>query len=262
MDQLGVTVNNTAATDLPNPSGDGIVTTYRLYPGGKVYTVQNVGTWLENSDFQPDPETNPLGFFQSNSSVSIRDNVSLRGALFVGGAGSDAYIYGANVRFEPVNLPPIDGASTPVQIPVLVVQDDLRVQPDASVSLQGMVTAGDEFEVIEGWQSSIDLNVQGRLLCQEFLIDGRLEWDQLPLTWQWYLYYFNQQRSWSGGEPYFPNWIESQYGLRQQPRICVTPPAQAATYHWHDAANPIYVAHPDDGGLRWDLIDWTENPPQ
>jgi hypothetical protein len=40
----------------------------------------------------------------------------------------------------------------------------------------------------------------------------------------------------------------------------VKPNPTAVRYHWHNWNNPVFVADPSDGGLRWELLEWTENP--
>jgi hypothetical protein len=41
--------------------------------------------------------------------------------------------------------------------------------------------------------------------------------------------------------------------------LIIKPDANPVRYHWHNPQNTIYVADPSDGGLRWDLLAWTEN---
>jgi len=64
-------------------------------------------------------------------------------------------------------------------------------------------------------------------------------------------------------EPYFPNWMGDQ-GRDPKPRVTIKPDAGPIRYHWHYPGNRIYVPHPDDAekkvGLRWNLLEWTENP--
>ncbi len=33
------------------------------------------------------------------------------------------------------------------------------------------------------------------------------------------------------------------------------------TYYWNNYNEPIFVPHPDDEGLKWKLLKWTDNPP-
>jgi hypothetical protein len=47
--------------------------------------------------------------------------------------------------------------------------------------------------------------------------------------------------------------------LSPVPLITVKPDAEAVRYHWHNPQDPVYLAHPADDGLRWDLIEWNED---
>ena len=42
--------------------------------------------------------------------------------------------------------------------------------------------------------------------------------------------------------------------------IVVRPDPAGVSYHWLDWSQPLFVLHPDDGGLKWDLIEWQDNP--
>jgi hypothetical protein len=64
----------------------------------------------------------------------------------------------------------------------------------------------------------------------------------------------------SSGDPYFPPWVQANASLSQQANIRFRPDATAVTYHWPGGSNPIFVPHPDDDGLLWDMLRWTENP--
>ena len=59
--------------------------------------------------------------------------------------------------------------------------------------------------------------------------------------------------------PYFPVWMGLQ-GRDPEPQLTISPDSDPITYHWHYPGDRIYRAHDDDDGLRWDLIEWTENP--
>ncbi len=37
-------------------------------------------------------------------------------------------------------------------------------------------------------------------------------------------------------------------------------PEAKPTYYWNNYNEPIFVPHPDDEGLRWKLLKWTDNP--
>ena len=49
-------------------------------------------------------------------------------------------------------------------------------------------------------------------------------------------------------------------GYSPVPTLTVKPDSTPITYHWSKGNDPVYVPHDDDEGLRWDMIDWKENP--
>ena len=57
--------------------------------------------------------------------------------------------------------------------------------------------------------------------------------------------------------PYFPQWVEKYNGLASDPLVTVQPDSDGVVHHWPDWNQPIFVPHPDDGGLRWEVIEWT-----
>ena len=60
--------------------------------------------------------------------------------------------------------------------------------------------------------------------------------------------------------PYFPVWMYQKQGRAPEPLWTIQPDAQTIRYHWQNWDEPIFQPHPDDGGLRWDLLEWTDNP--
>ncbi|MEQ8785583.1 MAG: hypothetical protein RIC55_04760 [Pirellulaceae bacterium] len=231
--------------------------TYRLYEGGKEYQIEQVAAVLENETLEPDPQTNPLGIFYRAGQVEIRDNVTIRGTLLVVGSTiADLYIDGANVRFEGVDLPPLDGATQPEQLPVIIAGDDLRIRSGAMVAIDGMVIVEDEFEVQQADQTAIAMNLQGRLMCQELVLNGRNEWDQSGTWYQYRLNEFYYQLFGYGPTLFFPDFLEESYGLVVQPKIMLQEPASATSYHWQDPGQPLLAPHDDDDSLVWDLLAW------
>ena len=49
-------------------------------------------------------------------------------------------------------------------------------------------------------------------------------------------------------------------GRDPEPQLTISPDSGPITYHWHYPGNQIYAPHPNDDGLRWDLLEWTEDP--
>ena len=53
-------------------------------------------------------------------------------------------------------------------------------------------------------------------------------------------------------------------GRDPNPRLTIKPDRTEVRYHWHKPGDPIFVPHDDDAednvGLRWEIVEWTENP--
>jgi hypothetical protein len=64
-----------------------------------------------------------------------------------------------------------------------------------------------------------------------------------------------------GQNAYFPGWLEnnrSTWGIYLTPRLIFSATPSGIKNHVPDFSQPIYVADPADGGLRWDIVRWTE----
>ena len=48
-------------------------------------------------------------------------------------------------------------------------------------------------------------------------------------------------------------------GLDPESLLTIRPESIPVAYHWHNWDQPVYVPHPDDEGLRWHLLEWTDN---
>ena len=247
-----------AAADWTKPTG---FTDYRIYDGGPVYTIPAVGSTLQNATLEPDPLTNPLGLYYRGGNVTIADNVTIHGSLF---CKDDINVEGLNVHFEPVELPPLHGSEAPVRLPVATCLD-FKVRPTAGGTLAGLVAVFDEFQ-IEKSPETVEFAVTGRIITRKFYINQRQPWE--VLDWKDYLDEYEFQLAWwQGVVPYFPLWM-ADYGRDPKPLLTVTPDSTPVQYHWKNPYDPIYVPHPDDAteldpeypGLRWDLLQWTDNP--
>jgi type II secretory pathway pseudopilin PulG len=259
-DELGVSIVDMPSSNEANWEHPGALTTYQIYPGGPSYTVPRVGPVLVNITLQPDPITNPLGIYYAPERLHIYENVTVRGTLITNGSEGDIFIYGNNVRLEAVDLPGLSGSSQSVQLPAVIVYDDLRIWPTARGSISGLVVVSDEVEFYQGPQSQVDLSIVGRLIAKELLVRGRDEWTRNSDWWTARHDEFLAQQQQPGGEPYFPVWLAQTRGLLVPPRIRIKPPTTAVTHHWKNATDPIYVPHSADSGLRWDILEWTEIP--
>ena len=254
-DKLGVTTKNTS-----DPAGNSLsdfgfskqATTYRLFPKGKLYSVGKVSGQLSNVVLAPDVLTNPLGWFVASGSVTVGSNVSFTGTLHSRG---DILFSGANTTLQPVSLPAVDVAAAPVQLPVLATEGNVTVQSGSSATVAGLVFVGGRFTVVSAPQDSISFNLAGRLVTKELLIDVRQEWNQSDTWWQIKLLAFQLS-----GASFFPPWLETNAGLRQQPRVTLLPPSETTSYHWKNGADSVYVPGSADGGLRWNVLDWRDTP--
>ncbi len=254
-------VHKQNATDWSHP---GSLTTYQIYTGGKTYSVQTLSGSLSDVTLEPDPETNPLGIYYRSGRVWLHDNVTVRGTLVVKGSwNGDVFINGKNVHLVPHDLPPLENTDVPIQLPVMVLQDDFRIYPDADVSVTGMLTIWDEFEVKSDNQHDMVVAIQGRVVAEEILIRRRCDWVKWTDWWTEEYDEFTDQdeeeEEEEEGIPYFPVWLNQVHGLDPNPRLTIKPESNEVRYHWKKADDPVYVPHPDDDGLRWDLLEWTEN---
>ncbi len=253
--RLGVTavdhpVRETAA-DWVKPTS---LTSYQIYAGGPVYEIPRVGDPLENVTLEPDPATNPLGIFYRDGNVRLRGNVSIRGSLF---CKDDIYIESTNVHFTPVDLPGLHGTEGPVRLPVATCYAFV-VLPTGGGSVTGLLAAFDNF-IIENSPETVSFSVTGRVVTRKLFIKERQPWE--ILNWSELYGDFKDQLDGHAGPvvPFFPMWMGLR-GRDPKPQLTISPDSGPITYHWHYPGNRIYESHVDDDGLRWDLIEWTENP--
>lgn len=233
------------------------LTTYQIYPGGPVYTVGAVPTGASNVTLGPDEVKNPLGIYFANSGVlTTGANLIVNGTLI---CGNNLTIGGAGTVFTPVSLPPLDGSSTPIQLPAVVCAQNIACNSPAGATFNGLVLALDQFSIGAGPQANT-LSVVGPVVAKQFSIGTRNEWNESGSTWN--LLYTGFESQLSLATPpriaYFPTWL-SGVGLNPNPTLTVKPNTTVLTYQWQDlTAGPIFVINPADGGLRWTLISWTE----
>ena len=232
------------------------LTDYQIYEGGPIYTIPHVSGILENVTLEADPLNNPLGIVYCDTSITIRDNVTIHGSLF---CRDDINIEGTKVVFLPVDLPSLNGSDVPVRLPVASCQNFL-IKPLADATVRGLVAVFDRFEV-ERSHETTKLDLLGRLITRRLYLMEREPWDLL----YWNDHYANFSMNLALGDPpltpYFPVWMQAQ-GRDPIPRITIRPDPgpNVCQYHWYDQDDPIYLPHPDDDALRWDLLEWTENP--
>ena len=258
---LGVTTQNTWPHLIPfwqRPSGN---STYQIYPGGPRYTMQELPSRLRDRTLTPDPVLNPLGVYQATGELELERNVSIEGTLIVnrsGGQSGDLVLDGRNVSAAPVDLLPLDGTSQKVQLPTMVVRDDLLAENGSHTNLRGLITVDGRFAVEDAPQSATRFQLDGRLLAEHVAFEARNEWDKPSSWWETQLNSFLADlQSQPNPIQYFGAWLEARRGLINAPQITLQPDAAGPTYQWLTSTQPIYVAGAQDGGLRWEVIRWT-----
>ncbi|MCA9141443.1 MAG: LamG domain-containing protein [Planctomycetaceae bacterium] len=237
----------------------GDVTSYRLYPGGKSYAPTQLNSSISNVSLAPNPVTNPLGLVKRQSQLVLNNNVTIQGTVLVYDSGSSGRIElrGTGIKVAPVSLPSLYGDSTIYQLPSIIARDDVEVYSGSSSSLSGLVMAWDDLQCFQGKQSTA-LSVTGQLIAGELEIEARDEWDQSSSWWDSRHKEFLAQLGGSSPNPYFPTWLQTNHALDYQPKLTIQPDPSSVSYHWHDWSKPLFEAHPDDGGLRWDLLEWQD----
>jgi len=249
------------------------LSTYRVYPGGKEYTVEALGYWQQDVTWKPNAETNPLGIYYRSGTLRLYQNVTIEGTVITTGTwAGNVYLHGTNVHLKPLDLPSLYGSDRPIRLPVAVVEDDFRIYAGAQGSVAGLVTVGDEFEICDAGQHDIDVPFQGPIVAKEVLIRPRSEWYQGKGPIWWYTQYqafLNQNPEGQEGEqepagtPYFPVWLNDHHGLDSNPGLLIQrEPRDAGApeprYHWKKQYDAIYVPHEEDDGLRWEVFEWTD----
>jgi len=260
---LQVPTNDVKKREVPDWNHLGVPSTYQIYPGGKVYDARMLVQNHADKTLQPNPTTNPLGIFCRIGQVLLYDNVTVRGTLVTGkGPEPDIHIFGHNVHLRPCYLPPVEGTDKMVSLPVGIVEDDIRIHPGAGGSLSGMLLAWGDFEVQSDLQYDINLQMQCRIVAKQFLFRGRTDWARWNGWWDILCDEFERQLAWNEGRllGYFPVWLDWSIGLDPDPRLRIKPDPRPTRYHCQIGKNPIFVPHPDDDGLRWEVLEWTENP--
>ena len=231
------------------------LTTYQIYDGGPVYDIPTVDGTLENVTLGPDPLANPLGIYYYDGSITIRSGVTIHGSLF---CKDDIRIEGTNVHFQPFELPALHGSEDPVRLPVASCQN-LIVKQTAGGSMTGLVAVFDKFQVDKS-PDTVAFAITGRLITRKLYIKEREPWDSQNWPVLYGAYDDELDDDDTPTTPYFPVWLRDKHGLDPKPLITVLPDATAIRYHWHNSQNPVYLPHPDDEGLRWELVEWTDNP--
>lgn len=241
---------NLPSSDLALPQQP---TSYRLYPGGKSYSIPQLGSALENTTLSPDPDNNPCGILYAPGNIAIRSNVTIKGSLLCNG---DVRIEGTNIV---ISGQPIWGiqADVPVELPVIVCKN-LHFKAGSACQINGMVGLFGELQAPKAPTLTI-VEITGRVFATAIKIDSLSPWDSFD--WDKALTQFIKEKdSLTGENRYFPFWLR-QFGLDVTPRLIIQPPQEKRYFHWKKTTDPVYVPANSDTtsidpnpGLRWELI--------
>jgi hypothetical protein len=257
MGQMGLSTHNISVDSADNWTHPGTITSYQIYPGGATYQIPSLSTSLSNTTLAPDPKTNPLGIYCCHSDLTLHDNVSIKGTVVTTG---NLAIAGNNVQLQPFALPALQGTTPSIYLPTAVVGNNLTVADGSHATMQGFTATWNHFQINQGAQTT-SFSHQGRLVTGQFTIQGRTQWQQGNSFWNsQYSSFSNQKGKKSSKIPYFPVYENTKQNLNPAPLLTITPDAAPVSYHWKNAADPVYVAAQADSGLRWDLLQFTDLP--
>ena len=262
---LGLTTESVSDSTISDMTYANTLSSYQIYPGGKSYAIPQLPSSIQNVTYESNPATNPVGLFCRTGSLAIGGKTTIKGSIFTtANSGSQITISGQKVSLTPVNLPAIHGTTAPVQLPVAAVADNVVISAGADVTINGLVAANGSFLVNSDDQGDITLTHQGKLIAQDFYFLPRSDWVASNRSSSWWSTKYDAwyaQKNRTSGYKYFPEYLKtlSSDSLDPVPKIVIKASTETIQYHWHNPQNTIYVAHSDDGGLRWDLLDWTEN---
>lgn len=247
--QLGVTLSDITQQSSQSISFSLAAGTYRLYPGSPTFNMQTVGSSLEEVTLSPDPVTNPLGIHYRNGSVTIADDVTIRGTLLCTGTVT---VEGEDVQFEPADLANVSGQSDPVRLPV-VIANTFRLNTEATGQARGNVVCWSEFRAVAGC-NCLDFTIQGRVLTNRFRFEAREEY-----TARWWSLLLTLFQADAGGHAYFPTYVAA-HGALLTPDLVIRPDASNRRDHYYNPSDPFYAVAAGDGGLYWDILELTDLP--
>jgi hypothetical protein len=264
-DSLSITVNDVAKSTTAGITRTGEIASYQIYSGGPTYSVPRISRDQANVVLGPDPIGNPLGMYLRTGHLNCYNNVTIRGTMILSSATNDLHVRGQGVRFESVDLPPLEGSDAPIRLPTAIVAKDFEIHINSECTADGMLVVWDHFHLQRDSQTGAEFRLQGKLLAQEVKLDSRFEWDKPSGWWgkrlsEFLEFFGNLPNGSTDPERFFPVWLQQNHGLQLAPRMTIKPGSTPVSYHWYNPDQPIYVPHPDDSGLRWDLVSWKDSP--
>jgi hypothetical protein len=258
--KLGMVVTDTAVPAAAPVSHPGTVNNYRLYPGGQEYSTPllqyDYGNPISNATIGPHPKENPLGIYRSQGSLTLGNNANITGTIIADGSGPDIQVTGTGVVLKALDLPSLYGTNVVYQLPVMLVNDDLRFNSGSNAKITGMAMVWDEFELKSGAVNS-EFELKGNLVTSTLQLRGRTSWTQTPTQWSIDRLTFLSQIV--TGTPFFPDYEQNLRGFTVKPALTFEPNSSGVKPHWHDWSQPIYQADPADPGLCWEIVRWEDN---
>ncbi len=251
--RLGLTATNMADKTISDWRSLSPNLTYALYPGGATYNVTTLANDVAaGTTLDANPLTNPLGLYYQSGDVRLSSNVTIRGSLATEGS-SGVTINGTNVTLTPVDLPPLDGTTTPVRLPTVITKA-FKQPTNMRSTVRGLMSVDDEFDILADSQDAA-MTLEGKLVARKVYIRERTEWD--ARDWR---SIFNVLNLIPLLKPLFPPWAEANYNTKSIPRVILRPDATTVLYHWITRGVPLYAIPASDTGLRWDIVSWKDNP--
>ncbi|PQO25984.1 hypothetical protein C5Y96_21270 [Blastopirellula marina] len=256
--QLGC---NLSYTSTPTTSTSGSTfagSTYRLYPGGKEYTIPLLSSTVNYQTLEPDLDTNPLGIFRSSGTVTLDHATTLRGTLIAQNSGSDIQLRGNPLTIKGVNLPALDGDSTVYQLPTLLASDDIHALYSVNATIEGAVAAIGDLQ-IDNLYTSSSLQLTGQAYVDQFDLNAKTEWAAVAYYSSYYLANFVNYVGHSNTSANFASWLNETTSAKFEHKVTIDLPETAPTYQWLDLGQPIYQKGDSDTGLVWELVRWKDD---
>jgi hypothetical protein len=253
---LGVATVDSSSASVARWNFPGSMSSYRLFPGGKLYSVPTCPQSVADTTLGPDPASNPLGLYYRSTYIELGNNATVDGTLV---CANDIHLSGANVQVNPVSLPPLYGSTDSIRLPILVSSDDIRVRESCRVTGSGLIAAWDDFEVHLG-SSQVEFDFEGRVVAKDFEFFERNvypNWDISAGDWETLYAWYKLNLLAATPISTFPEYL-GVFGRDPAPKIQIRSPQSPVQYHWLTDGASVYAPHADDGGLRWDLLDWQD----
>lgn len=256
--QLGCSLSY-RSTSASSPSGSTFAgSTYRLYPGGPEYTIPLISSSLRYQNLEPDLDTNPLGIFRCAGTISLENDITLRGTLIAQNAGSDIMLRGPQIKITGVNLPALDGDSTIYQLPTLLASDDILAIYGVNATIEGAIAAIGDLQIDNLYSNSL-FQMTGQAYVDQFALNAKSEWSAVAYYSTYYLTNFVNAVGHANTSANFASWLNETSSAKFENKVKIDLPENGPTYQWLDLNQPIYQKGNADTGLVWELVRWQDD---